>query len=147
MPPVFVVAAAIVDDVAHPRRLLAARRSAPPEIAGQWEFPGGKVEAGEDAVTALHRELYEELGVVVRLADEVRPKVGTSWPIAQNASMRLWLAEITDGVPSPLEDHDQLRWLEFGGWRDVGWLPADVAMVEAVVALTESKGSAPSRDR
>ncbi|MFW6203773.1 MAG: NUDIX domain-containing protein, partial [Actinomycetota bacterium] len=41
-----VVAAAIVDDLEHPQRLLAARRSAPPAMAGLWEFPGGKVEPG-----------------------------------------------------------------------------------------------------
>ena len=62
-----VVAAAIVDNLARPTRVLAARRSQPARIAGLWEFPGGKVEVGEDPAAALHRELREELGVEVEL--------------------------------------------------------------------------------
>ena len=70
-PTMLVVAAAIVDDLARPQRLLAARRRAPAELAGGWEFPGGKVEPDETPVAALHRELREELAVSVRLGAEV----------------------------------------------------------------------------
>jgi 8-oxo-dGTP diphosphatase len=54
-----VVAGAVYDQ----GRLLAARRSAPPELAGRWELPGGKLEPGESGEQALVRELREELGV------------------------------------------------------------------------------------
>ena len=53
--PRLVAAAAIIDGT----RLLAARRSSPPELAGRWELPGGKVEPGEDPREALARELRE----------------------------------------------------------------------------------------
>lgn len=127
--PILVVAAAIVDDFHRPRRLLAARRSAPSEVAGCWEFPGGKVEPDEDVVVALHRELLEELGVSAELGPEVMPDGSSAWPLTGTATMRLWLARIVDGDPVPLEDHDELRWLPIGEWLSVPWLPADIAVV------------------
>lgn len=133
------VAAAIVDDFDRPRRLLAARRSAPSEVAGFWEFPGGKVEPDEDVVMALHRELLEELGVSAELGPEVMPDGAGDWPLTGTATMRLWLARIVDGDPAPLEDHDELRWLPIGAWLSVPWLPADVAVVRAL----ERRFSAP----
>jgi 8-oxo-dGTP diphosphatase len=132
--PILVVAAAIVDDLDRPRRLLAARRNAPAQVAGYWEFPGGKVEPGEDAVSALHRELREELGVAAQLGREVRPNGSPAWPLSGTATMRLWLARIVDGEPVPLEDHDELRWLPAGEWLSVPWLPADVTVVRELEA-------------
>lgn len=135
-----VVAAAIVDDLERPSRLLAARRSAPPAMAGLWEFPGGKVEPDEDPVGALHRELREELGVSVELGAEVSPDGSESWPLAAMIRMRLWLARIVRGDPAPLEDHDELSWLPVGRWRSVPWLPADVAVVRALERYIEPVG-------
>jgi 8-oxo-dGTP diphosphatase len=130
--PILVVAAAIVDDFDRPRRLLAARRSAPSEVAGSWEFPGGKVEPDEDVIVALHRELHEELGVTAELGPEFTPDGAAAWPLTGTATMRLWLARIVDGEPTPLEDHDELRWLPTGEWLSVAWLPADVTVVRAL---------------
>ena len=56
-----VVGAVIVDDLRHPRRVLAARRATPAPLTGRWEFPGGKVEDGELPEAALRREIREKL--------------------------------------------------------------------------------------
>ncbi|WP_298331298.1 (deoxy)nucleoside triphosphate pyrophosphohydrolase [Haloactinopolyspora sp.] len=131
-PTMLVVAAAIVDDLARPQRLLAARRRAPAELAGGWEFPGGKVEPDETPVAALHRELREELAVSVRLGAEVLGPVDGAWPLTAQACMRVWWAVVESGVPEAMADHDALRWLEPGSWHAVSWLPADRAVVAAL---------------
>jgi len=126
-----VVGAAVVDDLTRPTRLLAARRTEPPSLAGGWEFPGGKVDPGETAEEALHREVREELGVEVELGEQVRgPLPGGRWPLGETFAMTVWLARVTSGVPAPIEDHDQLRWLRGDDLYDVPWLPADLPIVD-----------------
>ncbi|HKU35006.1 MAG TPA: (deoxy)nucleoside triphosphate pyrophosphohydrolase [Paenarthrobacter sp.] len=130
-----VVGAAVVDSLPAPARLLAARRTAPPQFAGMWEFPGGKVEAGESAESALHRELKEELGVTVRLGLELESGQPGGWVLNERAAMRVWFAELTGGEPSPLEDHDELRWVSLEGDEALGlaWIPADLPIVRALL--------------
>jgi 8-oxo-dGTP diphosphatase len=126
---ILVVAAVIVDDLAHPTRLLAARRATPRSLAGGWEFPGGKVEPGEDPIAALHRELAEELQISVDLGAELPNPAGGAWPIVSGHEMRLWFAVVTSGIPRPTGSHDELRWLPGGQLDTVDWLPADRAIV------------------
>jgi 8-oxo-dGTP diphosphatase len=131
-PPVLVVAAAIVDDLAAPRALLAARRRVPAELAGRWEFPGGKVDPGETVHEALHRELLEELGVRVHLGSELVGPADGVWPLTERYVLRLWLATLTSGTPEPLVEHDELRWLPRSQWLTIPWLPADLPIVRAL---------------
>jgi 8-oxo-dGTP diphosphatase len=133
--PTLVVGAVIVDDLLRPSTLLAARRTSPSSLAGGWELPGGKVEPGEDPVEALHREIVEELGVGIRLGDLVEGPVEGGWPMGGRYLMTVWLATITDGVPRPLEDHDELKVLARAELYDVPWLPADLPIVRAIAGL------------
>ncbi|MFI8525248.1 (deoxy)nucleoside triphosphate pyrophosphohydrolase [Promicromonospora sukumoe] len=139
---IHVVAAVLVDDLDHPTRLLAARRSAPEELAGRWEFPGGKVEPGEEPLDALRRELHEELGVRVVVGDELTGPDDGAWPITARHRMRVWFA-LPEGTPEPLEDHDELRWLTAGELDDVPWLDGDVQVVTGAarhLAGTDARG-------
>jgi 8-oxo-dGTP diphosphatase len=132
MPLALVVGAAVVDDLVAPRRLLAARRSDPPTLAGRWELPGGKVERGESPADALHRELREELGIAVLLGEEVAADGGRAWPLSDRYEMRVWLAAVSAGTPAPLTSHDRLRWLAPSAWDDVDWLDGDRPVLQAL---------------
>jgi 8-oxo-dGTP diphosphatase len=126
---ILVVAAVIVDDLTEPSRVLAARRAGSGALAGGWEFPGGKVEPGEDPITAVHRELAEELQITVDLGTEFRQPAGGAWPISCDLELRLWFASIHSGEPRPTGSHDELRWLAADRLGTVNWLPADRAIV------------------
>ncbi|MHA7263397.1 (deoxy)nucleoside triphosphate pyrophosphohydrolase [Arthrobacter sp. TMN-37] len=137
-----IVGAAIVDSLARPTALLVARRTAPEQFAGMWEFPGGKVEPGEACTDALHRELREELGVEADLGPELTGPLPGGWPLNASAVMRVWLAEVASGDPRPLEDHDELRWIglaDAGALEALPWIPADRPIVDALLELVRSE--------
>ena len=123
-----IVGAAIISD----GRVLACARSDPPEVAGRWEFPGGKVEPGETEVEALIRECAEELGV--RIA--VGARVGGDVRLGNGrAVLKVYAARLVNGdVPRALE-HSDLRWLGPNELHSVKWLPADAPIVAALPPL------------
>ncbi|MEU9263888.1 (deoxy)nucleoside triphosphate pyrophosphohydrolase [Streptomyces sp. NPDC048251] len=125
---IVVVGAALLDA----GRLLAARRSAPPELAGRWELPGGKVEQGEAPEAALVRELREELGVEAETVE----RVPGEWPLRPPYVLQVWTARLRPGsaAPEPLQDHDALRWLTPAGIWDVDWLDQDVPAVRETLS-------------
>ena len=102
-------------------RVLAARRSAPAETAGRWEFPGGKAEPGETPPQALVRELREELGIEARALE----RIPGAWPVRADLELHIWTAELVAGTPAPLQDHSELRWLSAAELEHVDWLDQD----------------------
>ena len=101
-------------------KVLATRRTTPPELAGRWELPGGKVEPGEQPDDALEREIAEELGCEIEL---------THWlagaaPVGDTHELRVAAARLTGGDLDPVE-HDQVRWLGPDELGEVDWLEPD----------------------
>lgn len=125
----------MVDSLDHPTTLLVARRTSPPQFAGMWEFPGGKVEPGETCEAALLRELDEELGIDARLGAEIPGPAAQGWPLSGRAAMRVWFAEAAAGDAEPLQDHDEVRWVPLHPGRELDalpWIPADRPILAAL---------------
>ncbi len=92
-----------------------------------WEFPGGKIEAGETPEAALVREIGEELAVTVG-PERYLLTVEYDYP-AFHLSMDCFLCSIASGEPTLLE-HESARWLDREHLLTVNWLPADLLIVE-----------------
>ena len=100
-------------------RVLAARRTSPPALAGRWELPGGKVEAGETPGEALGRELKEELGITATVVSWLDGTV----PI--NADLELRIAVVSAAEAPTPKEHDRIAWLAADDLDDVDWLESD----------------------
>jgi 8-oxo-dGTP diphosphatase len=109
--------------------LLVAQRARPPELAGLWELPGGKVAAGESDAAALARELHEELGVDVT----VGPRVGADVALTETMTLRAYRVTQTGGALHP-NDHRSLRWVSADELDGLPWVPADRAWVGELTA-------------
>lgn len=120
-----VVAVAVVER----GRVLAARRTTPPELAGGWELPGGKVATGETPEAAAVREVEEELGCRVEVTGWLRAET----TLRPGLVLRGATARLVDGDPVPRE-HDALWWVDLDRDRP-GWLDADRPLVEELMAL------------
>ena len=116
---------------------LAARRTAPEDFRGLWEFPGGKVEAGEDDAAALIRECREELGVQIEVGEPVGPEYLT--PDGRMV-VRTYRAVLVSGEPAPIESHDELCWLRAATpeVRELSWLVGDYVILDALDAEVTS---------
>ncbi|MDN3239051.1 (deoxy)nucleoside triphosphate pyrophosphohydrolase [Glycomyces tritici] len=126
-PPRVVVGAAI--RAGH--RILAAARAYPPELAGLWEFPGGKVEPDETEAEALARECREELGVEIAVGERVGGDLATG---NGRYLLRVYFADLTEGEPHAKE-HAELRWLAPGELDSVPWLPGNRPAVDTLREL------------
>jgi 8-oxo-dGTP diphosphatase len=131
---IYVVAAFIEDD----GKVLLDRRAKDTHLAGHWEFPGGKKEAGETDEQALRRELKEELGVASQL---ISPE-----PIASivhayedfDVELVLYAAEIL-GKPEAV-DVAEIGWFALSKLRSLPMPPADRPLIDRILAYHENTG-------
>ncbi len=126
---IHVMAGALFDDEG---RVLIARRPVGKHMAGGWEFPGGKLEPGEDRYEGLRRELSEEIGIDVRAAS---PLISYEHVFADRAVfLDLWHVTVYQGDVRSLEGQP-LRWVRVDELEAVGLLEADQPMIPVLQAL------------
>ena len=124
MKTVHVVAAVIRDG----NRIFATQRGYGEQKDG-WEFPGGKIEAGETPQQALVREIREELDTGITVGDRLTA-IEYDYP-AFHLSMQCFWATICDGEPV-LKEHEAAKWLRAEELEDVAWLPADLTVIPLI---------------
>ncbi|MCI8292084.1 MAG: (deoxy)nucleoside triphosphate pyrophosphohydrolase [Hespellia sp.] len=123
-----VVAAVICDSLIEKNLIFATARGYG-EFKGQWEFPGGKIEAGETPQQALVREIQEELETKIRVGDRIET-IEYDYP-SFHLSMDCFWCEMIEGELKLLEAEDA-KWLSKDALYSVKWLPADIMLMEQI---------------
>lgn len=104
------------------------------EFKGGWEFPGGKIEAGETPEEALVREIKEELDTEIRVGTLIET-IEYDYP-AFHLSMDCFWCKIVSG-DLVLREHDAARWLGSDEIYSVDWLPADIGIIAGIKKALE----------
>ena len=130
-PILLVVACALVD---ADGRVLLAQRPDGKQLAGLWEFPGGKVEPGESPEQTLVRELREELGIETKV-ECLAPLTFASYGYEKfHLLMPLYVCRRFWGIPQPLEAK-ALKWVKPRQMRDYPMPPADAPLIPFLIDL------------
>lgn len=112
--------------------ILACRRAAGRPSAGLWEFPGGKVERGEDPREALVREIREELGAKIAIGELVVRN--TTEVNGVRIDLACYRSALDGDGPAESTDHDRMRWLSPADLHQLEWALPDLPAVRVVAA-------------
>lgn len=121
------VVAAVISDPKHHKGKIFCTARGYGEYKGWWEFPGGKIEAGETPQEALVREIREELTATITVGDLIET-VEYDYPTF-HLSMDCFWAEVAEGHLE-LKEAEDARWLTKEELSEVKWLPADKTLIE-----------------
>ncbi|QGQ95814.1 (deoxy)nucleoside triphosphate pyrophosphohydrolase [Paenibacillus psychroresistens] len=122
-----VVAAVILNEQ---NEVLCALRSVTMSLPGLWEFPGGKIEQGEDPHTALIREVKEELRCVIEVGEKITETVH-EYP-AIKVRLISYFAKVISGIPQVTE-HESLVYQKKNELLLLEWAPADIPTVQILI--------------
>lgn len=123
------VVAAIIRDAEG--RIFATQRGYGAMKDG-WEFPGGKMEAGETPEQALRREIKEELDTLIAVEDLLTT---VEWDYPDfHLTMHCYWCHVDSG-PLTLKEHEAARWLTIDQIDTVDWLPADMEVIKEILAF------------
>lgn len=113
--------------IIHQEKVLVAKRSKSMNLAGYWEFPGGKIEEGEQPEGCLIREIKEELGIEIKIQSPLTP---SKFDYSQGKIIELipFICTWQSGEINLLE-HEIIEWLEVGELPKLKWAPADIPIM------------------
>ncbi|MDA8414460.1 MAG: (deoxy)nucleoside triphosphate pyrophosphohydrolase [Desulfobacteraceae bacterium] len=120
--------------------VLAAQRSAVMELPLKWEFPGGKLEAGESAEVCLRRELMEEMGVTINVGRPL-PAHTHSYDAFTVTLHPFVCSIVSDSIT--LHEHAAIAWLPPGKLHTLDWAEADWPVLESYVSSKPLQGAVP----
>ena len=115
--------------IRHDGKILATQRGYGANKDG-WEFPGGKIEEGEEPSDAIVREIREELAADIEV-ERLLTTVEYDYPDF-HLSMDCFFAHLKEGSDIKLLEHEDAKWLKTEDIDSVDWLPADVEVVKAI---------------
>jgi 8-oxo-dGTP diphosphatase len=110
-------------------KILIARRAPPKHLAGFWELPGGTMELGETAEECLKRELFEEMGVKVKVEKFFMENFHNYGE--RQILLKAFYCELLSGEII-LKDHDQIAWVEKSDYNKYNFAPADIPIINSL---------------
>lgn len=146
MPPLINIAIGIAARTPERPEILVARRRADAIRGGLWEFPGGKIEAGESPQAAVRREFLEEIGCAVEVVAELPATQHHDPALPRESHVRLipFVVCLEAGSTPAPNSAQELRWVPLDALRNLAWPPANWEVIDALERWWNADGAAAS---